>query len=531
MYKTLMWPPLRLKASATTGHPALAEFLLIFILAFSSTAAFAEQLKDRNWIEARTANFNVRSVLSEKDTVALARTFEAFRAAAGIVVNAGSTEDTIPTTIYAVGETVDFKQLGIKQATEGIFKRGLRNNIILIRDASSLEKTTSIPHEYTHVLGSNRTNLLQPKWFNEGVAEHLSAIRVRRNALEIGSSTLRQRGHIRGARWIPIEHIIAATDYYDTWNQDERAMFYTEAWALMHYLLGRPNRKTSFTTDMKRYLRLVESGAQDTPAFEKAFGAKTGLLNGQVQRHLKRGKFNSFTFKIDALLPAFEATVVKLTREEAALGLAQIALGNGALENAKRWFESASANELTRPHAEAGLGDVLKFRGDFAAAELHFEQAVALAPGDPYCQLDLAEYWHYRAAKTENTGERKKFFKRARRHYAKAQNLDDTMPETYAMHGQTFLMQGNYKKAIKMLEKAEVLLPSALDVRLILAEAYAAANRKKDSARAARSVLIWNHADSDISKHARKILASVDSKAENKAARTTPKNNTKRVER
>lgn len=98
-------------------------------------------------------------------------------------------------------------------------------------------------------------------------------------------------------------------------------MFYTEAWALVHYLLNRPDRKVPFASDMARYLQLIESGKEDIAAFEEAFGIKTELLNGEVRRHVKRGKFDAVTFQTDALLPVFQVNVVKLTREEAGVYL------------------------------------------------------------------------------------------------------------------------------------------------------------------------------------------------------------------
>lgn len=365
-------------------------FLCVSLLALSSAIANAEALEHRDWIEVRTANFKVRSVLSEEDTLELAHQLEMFRAAVGIVTSEQRKPDAIPTAIYALGEEADFKQFGIEQVVSGIFKRGLRNNTFLIRDANSLQQTTAILHDYVHFIVSNADNLLHPKWFNEGFAEHLSGIRVRHDVFEIGLVTKHRRKIIRDAAWIPLQDVLAATDYYDEWNEEQRLMFYAEAWALVHYLLNRLDRETPFAKDMQRYLDLLEAGKEDISAFEQAFGVKTGRLNSEVRRHLERGKFDSFAFKVDALLPMFEADVVTLSQAEVALGLAQIALGNGQLDKANHWFRIAASSKKTQARAEAGLGDVLKFRGDYAAAEPRFEQSVALAPDNPYCQLDLS---------------------------------------------------------------------------------------------------------------------------------------------
>ncbi|HIE55821.1 MAG TPA: tetratricopeptide repeat protein, partial [Chromatiaceae bacterium] len=178
------------------------------------------------------------------------------------------------------------------------------------------------------------------------------------------------------------------------------------------------------------------------------------------------------------------------------------------------WFTIALANERTRSRAEAGFGDVLKFRGEFKAAQPRFEQALALAPNDPYSQLDIAEYWHYRAMNADEATDRKAFLESARSHYVEAWKLDDSMPETYAMYGQTFLMQGQYVTAIEMLEEAERLLPANLDIRLILAEAYTGAGLKEKAIEAARSVLVWSHGDDGMASRVREILAQLDSGTE-----------------
>ncbi len=504
------------------GYYRDLTLLLILLLALGAVTVCAQELEDRDWIEVRTANFNVRSVLNKKDTLELTRQLEMFRAAVTVVTNPQHSAELIQTAVYVIGAEGDITQLGIEQTESGIFKRGLRNNTIIVRDVDSLQRTNSILHDYVHFLASNGDNLLHPKWLNEGFAEHLSAIRVRRNVFEIGLVKKHREEVIRQADWIPLQDILTATDYYDKWNEQERAMFQAEAWALVHYLLNRSDRKTPFATDMQRYLELVDLGEEEVAAFEQAFGVNTGRLNSEVKRHLKRGRYDAFGFKIDSLLPVFEADVGKLSRAQSALGLGQIALCNAELDRADYWFNIALSSEKTRARAEAGLGDVLKYRNDFAAAEPRFEQAVALAPDNPYSQLDLGEYWHYRAIKTHDQAERKDFLTRAQSYYIKARELDASIAEIYAMHGQSFLMQGGYSEAIELLQEAQQRLPSALDIRLILAEAFAAADRKRDAARAVRSVLIWSHKDRVVTDHARDIIARLGTRAEQRAASATP---------
>jgi tetratricopeptide (TPR) repeat protein len=285
-------------------------------------------------------------------------------------------------------------------------------------------------------------------------------------------------------------------------------MFYSEAWGLVHFLLNRKGRDTSFGEDMASYIQLVESGVEEVTAFEKAFGITAKELETQVGRYLNAGQLSGYRMKIEQLLPDFEPEVFAVSRERASLALANLALRRGKLELAEHWYAIAASDDSTRAHAEAGLGDVLKFQDEFDAARPHFETALALAPDDPYIQLDVAEYWHDLAEEPESASERSELFKRARSHYVEAWNLDDTMPETYAMFGLTYLNEGqNFEKAVEMLEQAEYLLPSNLSIRLWLAEAYMGAGRAADAVSRARSVLTWSHGESEAAKRAEEILS------------------------
>jgi tetratricopeptide (TPR) repeat protein len=447
--------------------------------------------------------------MRESDTIEAARYLELFRAAAFIVTNISSTESPIPTEILAVRRSGDFKSLGIDPDFAGVFLAGLRHNMIVIRDVHGLQETTTIMHEYVHFMARNHGYLHYPMWFDEGFAEYLSAARIHFEKFEIGGFADSRRTSFIYLNWIPIRKILSPEDYQG-WSDRRRAMFYAEAWALVHYLLNRPERGDSFGKDMGRYIELVESGKGDVEAFEEAFGITANDLNKEVKGYLERGRFMSYRFDLDELLPAFEPVVTRLSREQASLALAKIALRTGELDRAEHWFTIATADRPTRPQAEAGLGDVLKFRGEFAAAQPHFEKAVALAPDDPYCQLDLAEYWHDRARNPDEADERPEYLERARDHYLKAWKIDDTMPESYAMYGQTFVMEGRrYDKAIEMLEEAKNILPSNIDVRLMLAEAYMGGDRNEDAIEAARSVVAWSHEESDAAKRAREIISQL----------------------
>lgn len=486
------------------------RFLVCIILILVAPVVAGKPLEDRRWIEVQTTNFQIRSMLGKKKTIELARYLELFRAAVTLLTTASSSDSPVPTEIYAFKEPGDFAQFGIGKNIAGLFMPGLRRNTILIRDTLGMTETSIILHEYTHFMLRNHSEYHYPLWYDEGLADYLSGARTKNGYFEIGLVPSGRENSFKYLHWISMKRVLTA-EGYDDWPGEDQAMFYAEAWALVHYLFNRNDTDSSFAPRLAHYLKLLESGEEDIAAFEMAFEIDADLLNKNVKKYLG-GRLVGFRISIETLLPKFTPGVRKLAREEISLALGQLALRRRKTGLAEHWFTIALNDETTRPEAEAGLGDILKFDGKFDLALPHFEKAVALAPQNPYIQIDAGEYWYNRALSLPEQKISTEDLDRARACYVAAWKLDDSIPEIYAMNGLTYLAEGeNFARAIEMLEAANGLLPSNLDIRLKLAQAYAGAKRKELAIKEARFVLTWGHENSEAAKQARELLSQLDS--------------------
>jgi len=76
--------------------------ILLGLLIMAAQPASGKELEDRKWIEVRTPNFQVRSTMSKKDSIELARYLEMFRVSVAVVTNIGRLDSPIPTEIYAL---------------------------------------------------------------------------------------------------------------------------------------------------------------------------------------------------------------------------------------------------------------------------------------------------------------------------------------------------------------------------------------------------------------------------------------------
>jgi len=492
---------------------SLSGWVIALLLSVPAPATVAKELEDLHWIEVQTPNFQIRSLAGEKKTVELARYMEMFRAAVSVLTNVRKTKSPIPIHIYVLRGAGDFRLFGIGHDTIGEMIPALRDHTIVIRNQYGMKESSTILHEYVHFLVRNHGGKHYPRWYDEGLAEYSSKTNFDGEYFSFGLPAKQRLNALRYTNWIHMRKILSSGQYYGRWSGQQRSMFYTEAWVLVHYLVNRRGHASPLRRDMDRYIHLVESAAgtgstDEVDAFEKAFGITAGKLNQEVRAYIRAGKFRYLRMKAAALLPAFKPKIVKLSREQAALGLGRLAFRLEEFDQAEHWFAIAAASDITRSSAEDGLGDVLKFKGDFDAAQPHFQKAVMLAPDDPDRQLDLAEYWHARAEKAGSPDEMAQFLHRARAAYVKAWKLDDSLPELYAEYGRSYLLPGQKPaKAIEMLEEAERLLPSSLRIRLLLATAYAETGRRDEAIAAARSVVAWDDGDSPETKQARELLA------------------------
>jgi hypothetical protein len=294
--------------------------LAIFLLAISvASTAWSRPMEKRKWIEATYKDLTIYSSFSKSKTVEMLENLELFRRTVALTTNVGSVVSPIPTKIYAIKKTADYKQFGFDAEAAGVFVPGLRDNTIVVHASRGMNSTQVIQHEYTHFLLRNHSSLNYPKWFDEGTSEYLSATKTRKKYFDIGLVADQRTNDLTYGTWIPIKEIIEPENYAD-WSVKKHAMYYAEAWLLVHYLVNdgasSMEGKDTFREDMALYLDLVEQGTSDRGAFERAFGITMSELNSEVKYYMRSGKFRYLSVNRKQLLNDFEPEIRVLSREE-----------------------------------------------------------------------------------------------------------------------------------------------------------------------------------------------------------------------
>jgi tetratricopeptide (TPR) repeat protein len=457
-------------------------------------ACVTTPLHDRDWFEVRTPHFEIVSSLSEDETLELARDVERFTSAVEFVMGTRLPAPVVPTRIYAFDGRGFTRPFNVRGAP-GYFLPSLREGVIVLRtgDGWRLDATENLRHEYVHYLLRNQGGFGLPLWFDEGAAEFLSTLEVKGDRVELGRF---REDHVRLLRdqpWVPLIRILQATSL-EEWGKRKRRVFQAESWAFVHYLnfgLEEPGRGQA---QLGRYLRSIADGAGHEQAIREAFGVGSSDLDRELQRFVRSDRFHSVAVRIGNPEAAEAPQMKPLAQEDVVTRLGWLSISLGRAKQAQRYFEMAVAADPRNASAHAGLGAAEGLRGRWDAANPHYGRALGIAPDDALVQADVGGYYDRKARETGDAETRARLAALARRHYARSWELDDSLPEPYARYGATFLLEGQEaERGLEPLERANRMLPSSAEIKLLLARLHARLGRPRQARIQALAVFSRTH--------------------------------------
>jgi Tfp pilus assembly protein PilF len=466
-------------------------------------------LLTRSWVEVRTPNFLILSPLPEADASELARELELFRSVVEVVTGKPIPASPVPLRVYAFDGPSSYRSFG-SPGVAGYFTASAREGTVVMADWKRRDFGTQqlLQHEYVHFLLRNRSLQAYPPWYDEGLAEFLSTIQVRDGSVEIGRVPERRIQSLGQTGWFPLEEVLALRNFAGM-SRSHISAFYAESWAFVHYLnLGRGESKPR--AEMARYLKALRQGASNEEAVRQAFGESSATLGHKLGKYLKGRRYNFLTVGVDK----FDTGAAPRSRT---VGRAEVGRALGRLSNtierfgqAQRYYQAALAEDPADVAALAGLAGALAGREHWSEAEARYRVALASAPDDALVHLDYANALHARAEDAEEEAERKRLALRAREHYVRSWKLDDSIPETYARYGATFLLDGkDAARGREALEHAHRMLPASVEIKLDLARLCAKVGRHDEARQLALLVSTWHHSK-DQDRELQELLAKLE---------------------
>jgi tetratricopeptide (TPR) repeat protein len=248
-----------------------------------STAVFAAEQSP--WREIHSPHYTVITDAGEKKGMEVALRFEQMRAVFATLLMKDRLNEPVPLTILAFRNDKDYYQSApLRQGqpidVPGFFLPGEDQNFIVL-NLTEEESWRAVAHDFAHLLIDYNYPPV-PGWFDEGLAEYFSSIRVDDRKYEIGGDPERNSltELLSNQPWLSLPDLL--TVKHDTSTYDEgthRTMFYAQSWMVMHYLLHEKKLVQTGT-----YFDLVEN--QHVPveqAIQKAYGVTSAQFDLAVK--------------------------------------------------------------------------------------------------------------------------------------------------------------------------------------------------------------------------------------------------------
>jgi hypothetical protein len=298
-------------------HPIPISFVSAMLLAVLLTPS-APAAEPSPWLEIHSAHYTVITDAGEKKGTEVALRFEQMRAIFATLLMKDRLNEPVPLTILAFRNDKNYYQTApLRQGqpidVPGFFLPGEDQNFIVL-NLFEEESWRAVAHDFAHLL-LNYNYPPAPGWFDEGLAEYFSSIRLDNKNYELGSDpelhaafkedVLENQREVRnppksltellsGQVWLALPDLLTMKHDTSTYTEGtHHTLFYAQSWMTMHYLLHEKK-----LPETGAYFNLVEN--QHVPveeAIHKAYGVTPAQFDQAVKDY----------FHSPALAPLFVA--------------------------------------------------------------------------------------------------------------------------------------------------------------------------------------------------------------------------------
>lgn len=453
------------------------------------------------WRQISTPNFTLISNADAAGSVRLARDVERFRAAVLRLTGATLAPELVPTRIYLFADWGSYFAYTSGTNMLGFTYPTLRTNFLVISPGVyHTDPRRIVFHEYVHyLLRHQRTRF--PNWYDEGLAEFLSAVREQGDALLIGNLP-REGIDANATAWrIPLRELMAE-DFVLDWPRQRIAAYYGQSWAVVSYLMtppepGSPDRRPL----LNAYLQLLADGSSRNEAFDRVFGSDDGVISREIRRHLNRRRLPGISVPLAELRYDKQVQHRLLAPHQVATQLGELTLlrGQASAPLAAHLFDRALAGDTNNGRARAGLAVALAQQQRYSEALTEAQRAVANSPSDAETHLDLAKIlFGMCGADIERARQPdcQLVLRTARGHFERSVQLAPGAPEGHAGMGMTLSrLQEDPNQAIDHLNVAADYSQWLPQLSMELARLYLQEGRTAQARQNLELVRRWSRSD------------------------------------
>ena len=359
--------------------------LLALVASATSSAGDTNALTQRQWFEARTANFHIYSCGPTQEVARVAMRLEQFREAYALLAGAQAVASP-PIVVMAFPDQATMQPFlplyqGKPASLAALFRRGSDQNLIVFAlSGTDVDSLKVIFHEYTHLLLRHHEPYW-PLWLAEGMAEIYATFEVSGGYhARIGNPTEFHLRQLQQTPLLPLKELFAVTRESPEYNERERqGIFYSESWLLTHYLMLGGNQ--AHKADFRQLTPLLRQGEPPEQAFTNALHTTLSAMEAELRHYLARGKFEPLELNLRASLATPRSFMPRgLTPMEVRYRLGDELLHIGRLDAAESYFMQAEKLAPGSPLSYEGLGLLAARRGQHNDAVRCLHRAMQLGP-------------------------------------------------------------------------------------------------------------------------------------------------------
>jgi len=365
-------------------------------------------------------------------------------------------------------------------------------------------------HEYAHHFLISNSNVIVPRWYNEGGAEFFASAEFpSAGGIKLGLPARHRAGELLYARDVSITQLLDPASYRDGARRGFDS-FYGKSWLLYHYgNLGPPERRAQ----LRRYLTLMAQGKPSLEAGTEAFG-DFNQLDRELDRYARQKILTAVYAPGQLQIPPI--SLRRLTEGEAEI--------MPVVMRSRRGVDSELAAELVLearaiaarypndPAVLAALAETEYDAGDDARAIAAADAALAIDPNrvNAYVQKGYALF--RRAADAEDTVSA---YRLAIEPFLALNRIENDHPLPLVYFFRSFAERGARpsEQAALGLARAAELAPFDFGLRLNLATYQIGAN-DLSGARGSLQAIAFNPHGGPMAEAARRVVERIDAGGE-----------------
>lgn len=322
------------------------------------------------WRVARSPHFEAYSQADDATVAETLRWFERLRQF--FLEQTGLNGDRMsPVRVIGFRSTDEYKLIQLRPTSDAYYV-GTSNRDYIVMPALGASEFRIAAHEYTHVV-LHALEVRLPPWFNEGMAEVFSTVRIDDQSSTFGGALPAHIQFLKRHTWMPLQELWSLpADSAERDNRDSASRFYAESWAVTGMLLLSPEYAPQF----QQLFALLNAGSPAANAFERIYSKRIEDVEKDVAAWLVHGTAITKTTP----MAASEAISIQVSEVPALTSqaiLADLLLVGGQLERAQALYGQLAREAPQSGDFSAALAMIAIRRGDVQSAQQHWRRAMA----------------------------------------------------------------------------------------------------------------------------------------------------------